>query len=665
MILKQKNKIKKMKCGNISCQKDLNNQSEIINCVECHNKFCSQNCLTIHNSNFHKFKLKNKDNNSESNQLNSSQNNPLLQSAAPSPSFLLTNIFIKKGKIIEEYIDDPLYSLNNFQFVRNPKNNKIVGCGFGSYGQVLLAKNLKNNLLYAIKHIKKEKVLQAKEKIDIIYREIKIQRSIIHPNIIRLYSYKEDKENFYLIMEYAKKGNLLSKIRKEGKLNENEAFKLFIQVCSAILFLHSNGYAHRDIKPENILIDENNNIKLCDFGLCINLNEGQRTTFCGTYEYIAPEILKEQPYDQSIDIWSLGILLYEILHGYSPFRVSNNKNDEENQKEIFKNIIDYKYKIDDKLYLSNECVDMIHKLLEYNCKNRIKTSEIFLHPWIKRFEKSFKEDNNEISTSLIETNSKIANDNNIEKKDKINNFSYNLNFDLLKNDVNSNLVKGDNVFEKAMKKVSQKKKKVIRSESGFKNKNDDKKMINIKGIEIDTYKKEKFIQSNFNPLHRDSLDDFSIFRESFLNNPINNNIDTLPPNFNHFNLNNNVNKFNIQNENNNNINKHYERSKTDIKNNKNKDNKELNHVLKNEKTFIESTPTPNDDFSGEMFEKYNKKYNQNDVINAIGLLENAGNLNKSQQKKDKKKVNLQQPQSFWDKLFSPFKCGILNNNDKK
>ena len=66
-----------------------------------------------------------------------------------------------------------------------------------------------------------------------------------------------------------------------------------------------------------------------------------------------------------------------------------------------------------------------------------------------------------------------------------------------------------------------------------------------------------------------------------------------------------------------------------------------------------------------MFEKYNKKYNQNDVINAIGLLENAGNLNKSQQKKDKKKVNLQQPQSFWDKLFSPFKCGILNNNDKK
>ena len=654
-----------MKCLNASCQKEINKESK--ECSECNETFCSKTCLLQHNSLLHSINT-NQENNriSSTNFTSSSLNNenPFLIIEKDSSS-LLNNKFIKKGKIIEEYIDDPLYSLNNFQFVRNPKNNKIVGCGFGSYGQVLLAKNLKNNLLYAIKHIKKEKVLQAKEKIDIIYREIKIQRSIIHPNIIRLYSYKEDKENFYLIMEYAKKGNLLSKIRKEGKLNENEAFKLFIQVCSAILFLHSNGYAHRDIKPENILIDENNNIKLCDFGLCINLNEGQRTTFCGTYEYIAPEIIKEQPYDQSIDIWSLGILLYEILHGYSPFRVSNNKNDEENQKEIFKNIIDYKYKIDDKLYLSNECVDMIHKLLEYNCKNRIKTSEIFLHPWIKRFEKSFKEDNNEISTSLIETNSKIANDNNIEKKDKINNFSYNLNFDLLKNDVNSNLVKGDNVFEKAMKKVSQKKKKVIRSESGFKNKNDDKKMINIKGIEIDTYKKEKFIQSNFNPLHRDSLDDFSIFRESFLNNPINNNIDTLPPNFNHFNLNNNVNKFNIQNENNNNINKHYERSKTDIKNNKNKDNKELNHVLKNEKTFIESTPTPNDDFSGEMFEKYNKKYNQNDVINAIGLLENAGNLNKSQQKKDKKKVNLQQPQSFWDKLFSPFKCGILNNNDKK
>ena len=642
------------------CKKIINNESELKECTDCIRKFCSMNCLSDHIKTYHRKILKNRDNNSESNSLNTSQINSHIKSSSS-----LKSIFIKPGKIIENFIEDPIYYLNNFDFVRNPKNNKIVGCGFGSYGQVLLAKNIKNNLLYAIKHIKKEKVLQAKEKIDIIYREIEIQRSLIHPNIIRLYSYKEDKDNFYLIMEYAKKGNLLSKIRKEGKLNENEAFKIFIQVCSSILFLHSNGYAHRDIKPENILIDENNNIKLCDFGLCANVNDGQRTTICGTYEYIAPEIIKEQPYDQSIDIWSLGILLYEMLHGYSPFRSLDNKNDDEYQKEIFKNIMDYKYNIDDKLFLSKECVDMIHKLLEFNCKNRIRIFEIFLHPWVKKFEKIYKGENNEINSSIIETNSKIANDNNIEKKDKINNFSYNLNFDLLKNDVNSNLVKGDNVFEKAMKKVSQKKKKVIRSESGFKNKNDDKKMINIKGIEIDTYKKEKFIQSNFNPLHRDSLDDFSIFRESFLNNPINNNIDTLPPNFNHFNLNNNVNKFNIQNENNNNINKHYERSKTDIKNNKNKDNKELNHVLKNEKTFIESTPTPNDDFSGEMFEKYNKKYNQNDVINAIGLLENAGNLNKSQQKKDKKKVNLQQPQSFWDKLFSPFKCGILNNNDKK
>ena len=661
-----------MKCGNDSCKKIINNQSEIINCNECNNNFCSQNCLTIHNSKFHSFKLKNKDNNSESNVLNSSQNNPfnpLLQSAAPSLSPLSKNIFIKKGKIIENFIDDPLYSLNNFQFVRNPKNNKIVGCGFGSYGQVLLAKNIKNNLLYAIKHIKKEKVLQAKEKIDIIYREIEIQRSLIHPNIIRLYSYKEDKDNFYLIMEYAKKGNLLSKIRKEGKLNENEAFKIFIQVCSSILFLHSNGYAHRDIKPENILIDENNNIKLCDFGLCANVNDGQRTTICGTYEYIAPEIIKEQPYDQSIDIWSLGILLYEMLHGYSPFRSLDNKNDEEYQKEIFKNIMDYKYNIDDKLFLSKECVDMIHKLLEFNCKNRIRIFEIFLHPWVKKFEKIYKGENNEINSSIIETNSKIANDNKIiVNNDDLKNFSYNQNLDLLKNDVNSNLVQGDNVFEKAMKKVSQKKKKVIRSESGFKNKNDDKKMVNIKRIEIDEKKEEKLIQPNLNPLHKDSLDDFSIFRESFLNNPINNNIDNLQPNFNHFNFsNNNVNKFNIQNEKNNNINKHFERSKTDIKNdiNINKKNQEINNILKNEKTFIESTPTPNDDFSGEMFEKYNKKYNQNDAINAIGLLENAGNINQSQIKKDKKKANLKQPQSFWDKLFSPFKCGILNNNDEK
>jgi serine/threonine protein kinase len=104
-------------------------------------------------------------------------------------------------------------------------------------------------------------------------------------------------------------------------MDEKTAFHYFIQTSSAVLFLHENNLVHRDLKPENILVDENNNIKLCDFGWCVELSMGNRVTFCGTYEYMAPEIIKEKPYNQGIDVWSLGILLYELCHGYSPFRV--------------------------------------------------------------------------------------------------------------------------------------------------------------------------------------------------------------------------------------------------------------------------------------------------------------------------------------------------------
>ena len=153
--------------------------------------------------------------------------------------------------------------------------------------------------------------------------EISIHLKLLHENIARLYSYYEDESAFYLIMEYAEKGTLFNLIQNSKGLSEEKAFKYFIQVANAIYYLHSNNLMHRDLKPENCLIDNYDNIKLCDFGWTVECNN-KRVTFCGTYEYMAPEIIKELPYTNMIDVWSLGVLLYELIHSYSPFRVTIN-----------------------------------------------------------------------------------------------------------------------------------------------------------------------------------------------------------------------------------------------------------------------------------------------------------------------------------------------------
>ena len=139
-------------------------------------------------------------------------------------------------------------------------------------------------------------------------------------------------------------------------MDEKTAFHYFIQTCSAIQYLHSIDLVHRDLKPENLLIDELNNVKLCDFGWCVKLDENPRNTFCGTYEYMAPEVVKEEPYSKAIDVWSIGVLLYELLHGYSPFRARSKGPDL--HKEIFNNITKYKFKIEK--ILTGSCKDLIN-----------------------------------------------------------------------------------------------------------------------------------------------------------------------------------------------------------------------------------------------------------------------------------------------------------------
>jgi serine/threonine protein kinase len=167
-------------------------------------------------------------------------------------------------------------------------------------------------------------------------------------------------------MDYATNHTVFSLIKKKNGMSENESFKYFIDTVSAVQFLHENNLVHRDLKPENLLIDDKGSVKLCDFGWCVELAVGNRSTFCGTYEYMAPEIINEDPYDNGIDVWSLGVLLYELLHGYSPFRAKVMKSNEREYIEIFRNIVSLNYKIEKEI--SSNCVDLINSKMNLNSR---------------------------------------------------------------------------------------------------------------------------------------------------------------------------------------------------------------------------------------------------------------------------------------------------------
>ena len=202
-------------------------------------------------------------------------------------------------------------------------NGKKILIGDGSFSKVFLYQHKTSKIKYAIKRMNIPSYLKKTNNKNLILDEINIQSKIEHPNIIKLFNYFKDKNNIniFLILEYASKGTLFDYIQNKNGFDETEAFYFFFQAVNAIYFLHKNRIIHRDLKPENLLINHNNILKLCDFGWSVYLNNNKRITFCGTVEYMAPEIVKNESYDYSIDVWSLGVLLYELIHSHSPFVV--------------------------------------------------------------------------------------------------------------------------------------------------------------------------------------------------------------------------------------------------------------------------------------------------------------------------------------------------------
>ena len=194
--------------------------------------------------------------------------------------------------------------------------------GQGPFGQVLLGLD-KSGQTYAIKIIKKKKILKGQ----LLANEVRIGTKMTHPNILGIKEVYEDMKTISFVMEYCEGGDLFDFITKNpnGKLDDINVIDIFIQILNALNYLHNEVYiCHRDIKPENFLITINEQnrpiVKLIDFGLAQYINRGHKMRGkIGTIMYMAPEILKKEPYDEKVDIWSTGIILYNMITGCSPF----------------------------------------------------------------------------------------------------------------------------------------------------------------------------------------------------------------------------------------------------------------------------------------------------------------------------------------------------------
>nr|XP_008272675.1 serine/threonine-protein kinase Sgk2 isoform X1 [Oryctolagus cuniculus] len=196
---------------------------------------------------------------------------------------------------------------------------KVIGKG--SYGKVLLAKHKSDGMFYAVKVLQKKSILKNKEQGHIMAERNVLLKNVRHPFLVGLRYSFQTTEKLYFVLDYVNGGELFFHLQRERRFLEPRARFYAAEVASAIGYLHSLNIIYRDLKPENILLDCQGHVVLTDFGLCKECVEPEETTstFCGTPEYLAPEVLRKEPYDRAVDWWCLGAVLYEMLHGLPPF----------------------------------------------------------------------------------------------------------------------------------------------------------------------------------------------------------------------------------------------------------------------------------------------------------------------------------------------------------
>ncbi|XP_069314740.1 protein kinase C theta type isoform X3 [Eulemur rufifrons] len=246
--------------------------------------------------------------------------------------------------------------------------------GKGSFGKVFLAEFKKTNQFFAIKALKKDVVLMDDDVECTMVEKRVLSLAWEHPFLTHMFCTFQTKENLFFVMEYLNGGDLMYHIQSCHKFDLCRATFYAAEIILGLQFLHSKGIVYRDLKLDNILLDKDGHIKIADFGMCKEnmLGDAKTNTFCGTPDYIAPEILLGQKYNHSVDWWSFGVLLYEMLVGQSPFHGQD-------EEELFHSI-----RMDSPFYprwLEKEPKDLLVKLFVREPEKRLGVrGDIRQHP---------------------------------------------------------------------------------------------------------------------------------------------------------------------------------------------------------------------------------------------------------------------------------------------